>query len=323
MRYSKSLKTSALLAISVVVMATVADEPSKSRRLDPARWGSDHVGKAYPEYVTGDECLFCHRKIGPKWNENAHQLTIRPAARDEPAFAAIRAAQKNDKSAAKPQYLLGARRITRFLKRSKDYGKLDLLSTCFVPNASRGDNGATAAAGKLINAVSPRWDTKTFSERCAGCHATAVDAKTRSFASTSLDCFACHGDVNIKHTKDTSLVFLSSKRRDPQQVISICGQCHLRGGKSKSTGLPYPNTFVAGDNLFRDFQVDLTDKAIDSIPVIEQHIYINTRDVVIYGRTATTCLTCHDVHRQTKNTRNSNMPESVDRVMSLVPTTRN
>src|SRR5262245_32164886 len=51
-----------------------ADEP---KRLDPAAWGSDHVGKPVPEFTTGDECLFCHReKIGTKWAENPHNLTI-------------------------------------------------------------------------------------------------------------------------------------------------------------------------------------------------------------------------------------------------------
>ena len=30
--------------------------------LNPAAWGSDHVGRPLPEYVTGEECLFCHRK---------------------------------------------------------------------------------------------------------------------------------------------------------------------------------------------------------------------------------------------------------------------
>src|SRR5437867_3363684 len=31
---------------------------------DPA-WGSDHIGKPLPEFASGDECLFCHRDVGP------------------------------------------------------------------------------------------------------------------------------------------------------------------------------------------------------------------------------------------------------------------
>ncbi|MDP7204719.1 MAG: hypothetical protein QGH11_04065, partial [Pirellulaceae bacterium] len=49
---------------------------------DPAAWGSDHVGEAVPEYMTGDECLFCHRKkIGASWSKNPHQTTVRPLER--------------------------------------------------------------------------------------------------------------------------------------------------------------------------------------------------------------------------------------------------
>src|SRR6266446_1000602 len=35
-------------------------QPAQSAS-DPVAWGSNHVGKPIPEYVHGDECLFCHR----------------------------------------------------------------------------------------------------------------------------------------------------------------------------------------------------------------------------------------------------------------------
>ncbi len=45
---------------------------------DPLTWGSDHAGKPVPEYVHGDECLFCHRNdIGPAWQKNAHGVAAR------------------------------------------------------------------------------------------------------------------------------------------------------------------------------------------------------------------------------------------------------
>ena len=95
-----------------------------------------------------------------------------------------------------------------------------------------------------------------------------------------------------------SRVKLSSKNRQPREVVSICGQCHLRGGKSKSTGLPYPNSFVAGDNLFRDFQIDFSDTAIKSLAAVDQHIFLSARAVAVFDRSEANCLTCHDVHAQ-------------------------
>ena len=127
---------------------------------------------------------------------------------------------------------------------------------------------------------------------------TAVDTTSRAFSAVSLDCFTCHGDVQTDHTTETKHALLSGGNREARQVVSICGQCHLRGGRSKSSGLPYANTFVPGDNLFRDFEVDFTDNNIDSQPAIDQHIYLNSRDVAVLGKLETDCLSCHDVHGQ-------------------------
>jgi hypothetical protein len=273
-----------------------ADEKVKRSRVDPAAWGSDHVGKPIPDYLTGDECLFCHRKIGPAWRANHHQLTVRPSTPDEPAIAGLRARANGKEFADDTRFLLGSKRTVRFLKRSKQYGKLDMLTAAFEPNG-----------GELNNAAALKWDSRTFADRCAGCHTTAVHSRTRAFSSVSLDCFTCHGNVELAHTKDISRVLLSSKNAASRQVVSICGQCHLRGGKSKSSGLPYPNTFVAGDNLFRDFVVDLSDEAIKTSVAIDQHIYLNARDVAVYEQTKTTCLTCHSVHGQ-----NTEMHQQLD-----------
>ena len=46
------------------------------------------------------------------------------------------------------------------------------------------------------------------------------------------------------------------RRDDVRAITSICAQCHVRFGKSRSTGLPYANNFIAGDNLFQDFAAD-------------------------------------------------------------------
>lgn len=287
----------------MLAMATDAQDVARPRPVDPAAWGGDHVGQPFPPYVTGDECLFCHRDIGPTWGDNAHQRTIRPATPDELSLAALREFPRGKDLADQTQYLLGSERMTRFLKRSEEYGKLDLLSAMFRPqqNADVETDEASRenAPGEIhlpADDDEPRWEPHTFADRCAGCHTTAVDSRGKAFSSLSLDCFTCHGDVPLEHTKDTSLALLSAKHREPRQVISLCGQCHLRGGRSKSTGLPYPNTFVAGDNLFRDFQVDFSDEGLNTLPAADRHIFENTRDVALFNQTEMTCLTCHDVH---------------------------
>ncbi len=216
------------------------------------------MGKPVPDYVTGDECLFCHdRNIGITWQTNPHAWTIRPvgippAAGEGPAGAT---------------HVLGSGGRARWLKLA-GYGRFDLLD---------GD-------GKS-------WQSDVFANRCAGCHTTAVDPATLAFSTFALDCYTCHGVVPGAHSGNTMLVWLSKKHdRPPREVVAICGQCHLRGARSHSTGLPFANNFVPGDNLFADFRPDF---AAPADP--DRHVYHNVRDVLERGGELT-CLDCHRVH---------------------------
>lgn len=277
-----------------VAFARAVDQQAadSQKTVDPSAWGSNHVGKPVPEFVQGDECLFCHRNdIGPGWQTNAHGITLRQredapslarVLKDQPALSAV---------SQKVEYFLGSRHRVRFL-RKEGYGKLALLN-------SQVELGTDGRALRWLDLEKPDWDKDRFGNRCAGCHATAVDPVTKSFSSFGLDCYTCHGIVDLDHTKDTSLILLSKKRRsDARAVTSTCAQCHLRMGKSKSTGLPYPNNFVAGDNLFQDYQVDFSRADDPDLNPGDRHIVRNVRDVVMYGSEFPTCISCHDLHKQ-------------------------
>jgi hypothetical protein len=281
--------TVVVLALGVAASRLVSSDDPK--RLDPAAWGGDHVGQPVPEYTTGDECLFCHReKIGTAWGANRHNLTIRALDERSPALAALKESAAKE-LADEIVYVLGHEQRQRFLKPAKAYGKLDVLSAEW-----------DAKAKKLLGAERPHWDANTFADSCAGCHATAVDPKEKAFAALALDCYTCHGVVPADHAKKPELAFFSAKRKDgPRVVTSICAQCHVRTGKSKSTGRRYPTNFVAGDNLFRDFEADFSDQALKTLSTADRHVLENVRDVAVLGKDAVTCLSCHDVHgRSTK-----------------------
>jgi predicted CXXCH cytochrome family protein len=256
--------------------------------LDPASWGANHVGKPIPEYVHGDECLFCHRNtIGVTWQKNAHGVTVRQAE-DAPELQTLaRKLPELSSMVSEIGYFLGSRHRVRFLKKS-GYGKFSILNV----QAVLGLNALDKTIGD-----SPSWDREKFGARCAGCHATAVDASTNAFAAFGIDCYACHGDATLEHTKNTSLMWLSKKRRDDARAItSICAQCHIRFGKSRSTGLPYANNFIGGDNLFQDFAVDFAKVGDETLNPADRHVLRNIRDVAVRGDLSTFCLTCHDVH---------------------------
>ena len=103
------------------------------KSIDPAAWGGSHAGKPVPDFVHGDECLFCHRNdIGPGWQKNAHGITVRQSEdapewqnifKSQPALAAI---------APQVEYFLGSRHRLRFLKK-EGYGKFAILNRCNGP----------------------------------------------------------------------------------------------------------------------------------------------------------------------------------------------
>jgi hypothetical protein len=257
---------------------------------DPVAWGGNHVGKPLPDYLRGDECLFCHRDdIGPAWPKNPHGITVRNRD-DAPELNALLKSQPAlEPVAPRIELFMGGRHRVRFLAK-QGYGRVEILSTQAVLDANH-------KAERWIDLDKPAWDKNKFGDRCAGCHTTAIDSSTKQFAGVGLDCYVCHGDVNRDHTKDTSLILFSRKhKRDPLVITSICAQCHIRTGRSKSTGLPYPNNFIAGDNLFQDFEVDLSKADDPSLNPGDRHVLRNVRDVVLYGEESPTCITCHQVH---------------------------
>ena len=285
--------------------AAAAEPPEPGAHLDPAAWGDDHVGKPLPGYVTGGECLFCHRDdVGSSWHREPHQGSVRMADPADPAVAAV-AALLGDADLAVPEGLavLGGDELVRFLAPNGRYGQFALLSAAWKPSSTTGDGRAegaenAAGTGRLVREQSPRWDDDRYGARCAGCHSTAVATELRAFSAPSLDCFVCHGDVDPTHPEDGTRVLLAPGRSDPpERVTSICAQCHVRTGRSRSTGLPYPNQFVAGDNLFRDLEVDLSDEALARVARGDRHVLENVRAVVVEGKRDTTCLTCHRVHQ--------------------------
>lgn len=281
-----------VLLLSTALMRSLwSAEPVKQSLL--TSWGSDHVGREISDFLTGDQCLFCHRDdVGPGWSQNRHGQTVRLAQPDSEAHRALTNLESFAEIARETTYIMGHDRQQRFLKPGSEFGQLELLSTRWTPATEK-------EPGRLGHTANPDWDAHLFADSCAGCHATAVDATTRRFEAVSLDCFVCHGVVSEDHTEQPSLArFSHDWNGSAREEISVCSQCHLRGGRSRTSGLPYPNNFVAGDNLFLDYKVDLSETAIARENPLDGHVRETVRNVLLSREEHVTCLTCHSVHEQ-------------------------
>lgn len=274
------------IVMAIAIASLIADRIAVAQdETDPAEWGSDHVGAALPLYMSGDECLFCHRDVGDHFQTNWHNIGMRNVSIVSDEFKAALDSAEAAEFGPGTTYTLGGRRTLRFLKPNDRYGQFAIHRAAWNPHTGAFSN---ADAG---------WDSDVFANDCAGCHTTAVETGLQAFAAPSLDCFTCHGDTPAGHQNEPKLaLFAKGAAMDPRVEMAICGSCHLRGGTSASTGLPYPNQFVPGDNLFKDFRVDLGPDAIEGMNPGDAHIFQNVRDVLLGGQTGLTCVSCHDIH---------------------------
>jgi hypothetical protein len=284
------------LAACARPVAPASPPTSAASGLDPAAWGTSHAGTRPPDFVRGDECLFCHRStVGVTWKDTSHGAAVRHREDAPGLAAALQAEPALAPIAREIEYFLGSRNRARLMKQT-GVGTFALLD-------ARADLDGRGGVRRWI-AGNLSWDGERFARTCAGCHSTGVDPATSTFSAFGIDCYACHGDVSLEHTKDRTLIWWSAARRNEtdfeavQSMTSICAQCHLRGGRSSSTDLPYPSTFIAGDNLFKDFSVDFARADDPALNPGDRHVYRNVRDVAFDGSRGPTCTTCHRVHAQ-------------------------
>ena len=243
------------LVLAALLLASLA--AAAAEQGDAAR-----KAQAIADYPTGDSCLFCHRnEIGSSWLDNSHAWTVRPVG--EPPMVS--------RLPADATHVIGKDHF-RPLKQN-GYGRFSLYTL-----------GGAA------------WQTDVFEKQCAGCHTTAVNPQTGAFSSIGLDCYSCHGNVPEHHATKKGTALLSRTRPNAdQEVIAICGSCHLRGGRSKTSGRPYPHAYVAGDDLFKDFEVDLKRDTRAQIDSSDAHVYLKTR-AVLQGGSEKSCVDCHRIH---------------------------
>ncbi len=270
-----------------------AESTARQERLDPAAWGDSHARKPQPEFYGGDECLFCHRAtVGLVWEKDPHFRAVRDKYQEGGVAREIEALKRDPKYAKLADevgFVLGSKDAVRFLKRGEG-GRFELLNVLMSP-------GREGKPPRFASASKPAWDAGEFSANCIGCHMTGVEPRTLRPFETFVGCESCHGPFDDKHTTAETFMRFARKAKDPPRVIaSACGQCHLRGGVSRSSGRPFPTNFISGDNLFKDFAFDFSKADSPELNPIDAHIQRNIRDIVVGGDESLTCLSCHKMH---------------------------
>ena len=155
--------------------------PSPREPSTPRTGGATTSAGPCPEYVDGNECLFCHRNdVGPTWSDNHHNRSVRELAPDSPALAALAASPGLKQAAGEVSLVMGESHRQRFLKPAA----ASVSSTCF---RSRGCPPRAAAA--RANSSRPISPTGTRRRSAIPARAVIPPASIRP-AAHLLDAFA-------------------------------------------------------------------------------------------------------------------------------------
>jgi hypothetical protein len=236
--------------------------------------------------LTGSaSCFDCHDEEGADWKTSRHASTFRPATvENEDQLSTLGAC--SDMSVT---HVLGGHHQLRFLVEKPDapWGQGRFLA---LPCAFSVDSGSM----EMHHADD--WRMLPFETSCAHCHVTR-QSQDFSFTETSVGCEACHGPGSAHVADPTKANTFTFAGRSAAEEVTVCGSCHLQGGKSTRTGFNFPDGWVPGASLFDDYQFDWA--SLDhptEAEAIDVHQKLLIREVVVDGTSDMRCTSCHQLH---------------------------
>ncbi len=214
-----------------------------------------------PEYIGGDSCVSCHRDLSKSHNASPHGLALQDVADDKAAIKADfkqgdkeRTVQFPEESAPRPftaddvEYVVGAgKHVERYLyKIGRKYAvfpaEWNVEKKVWQP-FNAGKNWPD----------DPVYD---WTQNCAGCHTTGLNAERGRWQDDGVQCEACHGPGSV-HAELAE----RAGRNPPNDELKAlraaivvtadaqtCGQCHSQGVEP-ANNRAYPVGYRPGGNL--------------------------------------------------------------------------
>lgn len=248
-----------------------------------------------PTFVGSNECRTCHAREYQGWLETLHSQGIQDPEANPKAVMGdfdvesdVRTFSLNDVA-----YIFGVQWKQRYLTETTD-------------SAEQGDFLILPAQYNLAtNQWKPyeaeAWQTRPFTQKCSGCHATGVTNDRLLGIEMNVGCEACHGPGS-NHVEGEG-------RERPRSIVNpaklpsdigamVCGRCHSRGSDRESN-LPFAVNYIPGEYLFNTFTLlETTDTEHffpDGLSKAHHLHYIDWRQSA-HALHGVTCMSCHTVH---------------------------
>jgi hypothetical protein len=299
-----------LIALVVVIATTfmLRKDLIHEKSIQLAGKYKDRFGATF---VGSETCKQCHERTYLDWKTSLHSRMLRDVKVDPLANIGNFSSPSEVRTFSESEvaYTLGSQWRQQYLKKQGD----DLL----VLPASYHFN-----TDKWTPYYADETEKRDWWKECAGCHATGVDPKKKTFVEMGVACEACHGpgSNHVEAMPGFEIpTIISAARLNTALSAQICGSCHTRG-HDKRGKFAYPVDYQnhKGEaNLqlyFNEVKPNNGDESKYFWPSGESKYsnqqYLDWKQSE-HAKVGVVCATCHSVHQSrtdiTANVDSSNL----------------
>jgi len=246
-------------------------------------------------FVGSQTCKRCHERTYLDWKTSLHSRMMRDAKLELSANIGDFKSPSDVRTFTKEEvdYVLGSQWKQQYLKKEGQ----DLIVLPAQYNVTNGD---------WKSYFPDKPDKRNWFNGCAGCHATGVDPKKKTFVEMGIACEACHGpgSNHVEAVPGYEIpTIIQASRLTPALAAQICGSCHT-GGHDKTKKYAYPAAYqihkgVANIRLYFDefspeTNPDYFWPSKESKHSNQQYLDWKQSE---HAKVGVTCITCHSVHK--------------------------
>jgi len=281
----------------VIVIATTLELKKTELTYKTVQLEGKFKDRTGTTFVGSETCKTCHERTYLEWRTSLHSRMMRDAKREPLSIIGdfrqapndVRPFTQNDIA-----YTLGSQWKQQYLKKEgKDLIVLPSQYNLFT------DEWKSYYPDELAK--------RNWYNECAGCHATGVDPKKKTFVEMGVACEACHGpgSNHVEAVPGYEIpTIISGSRLTPRLAAQICGSCHT-AGRDKTGKYAYPvdyQTHKGEANIklyFNEFSngADADRKRFwpsgESRHSNQQYLDWKQSQ---HAKVGVTCITCHSVH---------------------------
>jgi hypothetical protein len=220
-----------LVALVVVLATTVMlrKDLIHEESLQLAGKYKDRFGATF---AGSETCKKCHERTYLEWKTSLHSRMMRDVKADPLANIGNfnSSSEVRTFSESEVAYTLGSQWRQQYLKKVGD----DLI---VFPASYHFDTD------KWTPYYADETEKRDWWKECAGCHATGVDPKKKTFVEMGVACEACHGpgSNHVESVPGFEIpTIISAARLTSGLSAQICGSCHTRGREKNGGKYAYP-----------------------------------------------------------------------------------